>query len=165
MPLAIGVRDALAALLVEHGLTAIEAEQLTRRTLGRWTRTASYLQAVAADGAWRHDLEGNRVESVAKEHTLAAAMGLLTSALRDNAKRAGVPSAPPKPPAANVTAETPPPAPASNTSTRSPLAPTTPPKSTTPTAPTTVTKTAVRPARPDPGPHRSTRPASKAPSK
>lgn len=150
MPLAIGSRDALVALVVARGMDPAEAGRLVNRTLVQWTNTMIYQAALTADGAWRYDLDGNRVEPVAKEHCLAASMNLLTRALRDHGKRTGAPNPPPKPPAANQ-------------STRSPLVATTPPRSTTPTAPTPVTTTAARPARPDPGPHRSTRPAPKDP--
>lgn len=133
MPLVIGARDALAARLVAHGLPAAEADQLAGRTLARWARTPTYLHALATDGACRHDLDGNRVEPVAKEHTLAAAMTLLTSALRDHGKRTGMPSGPPKPPKVTAEAAPPKPAAAAPTATRVTTPPAPKPGATRPT--------------------------------
>jgi sRNA-binding protein len=89
LPLAIGISEALAAVLVTAGQSPEDAAQLVRRALGRWTRAPQYLHAVAGDCAGRYDLEGNRVADVLPEHGLAAALNLHTLALRD-AVRAGV---------------------------------------------------------------------------
>jgi sRNA-binding protein len=47
-----------------------------QRALHRWTNSKGYLQALAAEGSMRHDLNGNPVEPVTDKHRAVAAMQL-----------------------------------------------------------------------------------------
>jgi len=63
LPLQIGIKDALLALL----RPGAEPEALAR-ALRAYTRSTSYFMACARKDAMRHDLDGRAVEPVSEEH-------------------------------------------------------------------------------------------------
>jgi ProP effector len=63
-PLAIGAHREVMAKAFEAGRPL----RWTRSALRRHTGSYTYLRALAAEGAWRHDLHGNTTETVAPEH-------------------------------------------------------------------------------------------------
>src|SRR3954470_5201130 len=67
LPLQIGIRDALLALL----RPGAEPEALAR-ALRAYTRSTGYFMACARKGAMRHDLDGRAVEPVSEEHRTGA---------------------------------------------------------------------------------------------
>ena len=67
LPLQIGIRDALLALL----RPGAEPEALAR-ALRAYTRSTGYFMACARKDAMRHDLEGRAVEPVSEEHRTGA---------------------------------------------------------------------------------------------
>jgi sRNA-binding protein len=67
LPLGIGIRDALLALL----RPGAEPEALAR-ALRAYTRSTGYFMACARKGAMRHDLAGRAVEPVSEEHCTGA---------------------------------------------------------------------------------------------
>lgn len=83
VPLVIGVDEPLKRALVNRGMGEEEASRLVYNTLRNLTRGAAYRLAVADEGAWRHDLGGNRVERVSEGHALAASNLLLQKVMRE----------------------------------------------------------------------------------
>ena len=67
LPLQIGIRDALLALL----RPGAEPEALAR-ALRAYTRSTGYFMACARKDAMRHDLDGRAVEPVSEEHRTGA---------------------------------------------------------------------------------------------
>jgi hypothetical protein len=67
LPLQIGIRDALLALL----RPGTEPEALAR-ALRAYTRSTGYFMACARKDAMRHDLDGRAVEPVSEEHRTGA---------------------------------------------------------------------------------------------
>jgi sRNA-binding protein len=67
-PLAIGIKRQIVA---ELGMDDRKARQLGR-LLGMWCGRPSYLEALAADGATRHGIDGRPVEPVTAEHQAVA---------------------------------------------------------------------------------------------
>ncbi len=67
LPLQIGIRDALLALL----RPGAQPEALAR-ALRAYTRSTGYFMACARKDAMRHDLDGRAVEPVSEEHRTGA---------------------------------------------------------------------------------------------
>lgn len=88
VPLAIGSGDVLQHLLIERGLPEEDAGRLARGTLRKLTRSLRYREAICDEDAWRHDLNGNRVERVDSAHALVASTRLLARELGEQNKRA-----------------------------------------------------------------------------
>src|SRR5687768_14001167 len=73
LPLAIGIGPAIMARVVAHeGLTPEEARRQVARAIKFLTNSYAYHRALAAPGAWRHDLDGTPVEPVSQSHAFFA---------------------------------------------------------------------------------------------
>ena len=84
--LAMGIRE---ALLARCGIEA-QAEAMSL-LIHRMTRRDAYVRALAAEGAQRHDIDGNPVETVSDEHlelALRALAGRAAKASRNTQLRA-----------------------------------------------------------------------------
>jgi sRNA-binding protein len=82
-PLAIGIHAEIADRLV---LTADEQRRL-RRPLAMWVGRPTYLKTLRDPGAVRHDLDGNSVERVSREHEIAARQRLFELRVRRARRR------------------------------------------------------------------------------
>jgi hypothetical protein len=68
-PLEIGVGRSLHdACMPPDGMTAAKAHAILGDTLRRYVQSPRYRAALAAPGAWRHDLDGNPVSPVSEDH-------------------------------------------------------------------------------------------------
>jgi hypothetical protein len=68
-PLEIGISHSLHKRCRPPGdMTAAKAHGIIADSLQRYVRSPEYLTALAAPGAWRHDLDGNAVEPVSQDH-------------------------------------------------------------------------------------------------
>jgi hypothetical protein len=68
-PLEIGVGRSLHdACMPPDGMTAAKAHAILGDTLRRYVQSQRYRAALAAPGAWRHDLDGNPVTPVSEDH-------------------------------------------------------------------------------------------------
>ena len=87
VPLALSTR---ADLPVWCELRGYSTEQTARlmKAVGELVRTPRYLEAVAADLAERHDVDGKPVEPVAREHVLTAALMLHAREVRKTTREA-----------------------------------------------------------------------------
>jgi len=74
-PLAIGVKQHLLEL-AKSGTLGLSCEQLVK-VMRLHCGSARYLKALANDGSYRHDLDGNPVEPVSDEHRRYACQQLL----------------------------------------------------------------------------------------
>src|SRR3954468_13046473 len=83
LPLQIGIRDALLALL----RPGAEPEALAR-ALRAYTRSMGYFMACARKDAMRHDLDGRAVEPVSEEHRTGALKAVQGRRNRSAARRA-----------------------------------------------------------------------------
>jgi hypothetical protein len=79
LPFALGISDDLMLRLPEERWPAL------RRSLKHHCGARPYLLALAGDGAWRHDVDGNRVMAVSDIDRLGAAIRLLEIAIRKGA--------------------------------------------------------------------------------
>jgi hypothetical protein len=69
LPLAIGTGPTIMARVVApEGLTPEEARRQVARAIKFLTNSYAYHRALAAPGAWRHDIDGNPVEPVSENH-------------------------------------------------------------------------------------------------
>src|SRR5215204_5728661 len=84
LPLQIGIRDALLALL----RPGAEPEALAR-ALRAYTRSTGYFMACARKNAMRHDLEGRAVEPVSEEHRTGAVKAVQGRRRSSGQKRVG----------------------------------------------------------------------------
>jgi sRNA-binding protein len=82
LPLQIGIRDALLALL----RPGAEPEALAR-ALRAYTRSTGYFMACARTDAMRHDLDGRAVEPVNEEHRTGALKAVQGRRRRSAAQR------------------------------------------------------------------------------
>jgi sRNA-binding protein len=83
LPLQIGIRDALLALL----RPGAEPEALAR-ALRAYTRSTGYFMACARKDAMRHDVDGRAVEPVSEEHRTGALKAVQGRRNRSAARRA-----------------------------------------------------------------------------
>jgi sRNA-binding protein len=81
LPLKLGIGSELEELLPDN-----EARRAFRRAVFKYTRSFRYLDAVSADGASRHDIDGNPVALVSELDRHSASLELYRRTVIDRAK-------------------------------------------------------------------------------
>jgi hypothetical protein len=62
----------MARVVAHEGLTPEEARRQVARAIKFLTNSYAYHRALAAPGAWRHDIDGTPVEQVSQSHAVFA---------------------------------------------------------------------------------------------